>query len=116
MRVIEKIVCAGVLALCFMHNANAEMLAGDMNESTSTNLISYENVWTGAFSSAGDGFEKYQRGVSGSIPFAVLDDTLVSFPPDTIGIIDDNYTFEFFGAVDTQNPPKFGPDHGDLDV
>ncbi len=39
-----------------------------------------------------------------SIPFAVLDDSLVIFPGDTQGIIKDGNLDEFFGIVDTINP------------
>ena len=78
-------------------------VAYDMVGSTSLNLVSYTNPWTGAFSDNGDGFQKYERGVSSSIPFAVLDDSLVDFPTDNLGIIDENNQDEFFGVTDTVN-------------
>ena len=78
-------------------------VAFDLVDSTSLNLISFTNPFAGAFGSAGDGFEIYQRGVSGTIPFAVLDDTLSVFPPDTLGIIGEGNTEQFFGIVDTVN-------------
>lgn len=60
-----------------------------MVNSGSLNLISHSNPFDGAFTSASDGFQKYQRGVSLSIPFSVLDDSLVIFPTDSLGIIRD---------------------------
>lgn len=84
-------------------------IAYDMVDSTSLNLNSYTNPYNGAFVSAGDGFQKYQRGVSPSIPFSVLDDSLFIFPSDSLGIIKDGNTDEFFGAVDTENPQNSGP-------
>ncbi|MEN8239216.1 MAG: hypothetical protein ABFR53_08455, partial [Actinomycetota bacterium] len=84
-------------------------VAYDMVGSSSSNLISHTNAYAGAFSSTGDGFEKFQRGVSSSIPFAVLDDSLATFPADTQGVIDDNNLDEFFGVVDTENADNSGP-------
>ncbi|AUC89303.1 MAG: hypothetical protein CL600_11865 [Alteromonas sp.] len=84
-------------------------IAGDMNQSSSTNLISYQNTQRDAFSSSADGFQKYQRGVSDSIPFAVLDDSLSTFTGDSLGIIDDNNGDEFFGVTDTVNPDNSEP-------
>jgi hypothetical protein len=84
--------------------AEAQVIASDMTNSSSNGLISFENPSNGAFTSAGDGFQKYQRGVSATIPFSVLDDSLISFPGDTLGIIDDNNSDIFFGVVDTINP------------
>ena len=85
------------------------VIASDMTGSPSVGLISHTNPWAGGFTSAADGFEKYQRSVSPSIPFALLDDTLVSFPADTAGIVDDNNLTEFFGVVDTVNGDTTGP-------
>ena len=79
------------------------VIAYDMLGSSSQNMLSYTNPWRDAFGSAGDGFQKYQRGVSSSIPFSVLDDSLITYPPDTLGIIDDLNLDEFFGIVDTEN-------------
>ncbi|MBT8241658.1 MAG: hypothetical protein KJN63_10565, partial [Acidimicrobiia bacterium] len=83
-------------------------MAFDMVGSSSSNLISYTNPSTDAFGSPADGFQKYQRGVSPSIPFAVLDDSL-TFAPDTLGIIGTGNTDEFFGATDTENGDNSGP-------
>jgi hypothetical protein len=44
----------------------SDVIAYDMVGSASQNLVSYTNDWTGAFSSPGDGFQKYQRGASSS--------------------------------------------------
>lgn len=84
-------------------------VAFDMVESGSERLSSFTNAFNGAFSSAGDGFQKYQRGVSGSIPFAVLDDSLSIFTSDNLGIIKEGNTDIFFGVVDTQNSQNSGP-------
>ena len=102
-------VISALLALALPLSAQAEVIAYDMVGSTSDNLISYTNPWTGAFGSAGDGFQKYQRGVSPSIPFSVLDDSLAIFPGDSLGIIKDGNTDVFFGIVDTENPQNSGP-------
>ena len=82
-------------------SAAPTVIASDLTGGAPVNLTSYTNPWTGAFASAADGFEIYQRVVSASIPFSVLDDTLATFPPDTQGIVDDNNLDRFFGAVDT---------------
>ena len=75
-----------VLASFIAAPAFAQVVASDMTNSTSQNLTSFNNL-APAFSSAGDGFQKYQRGVSPTIPFSVLDDSDGSFPPDSLGII-----------------------------
>ncbi|MFN2104174.1 MAG: ExeM/NucH family extracellular endonuclease, partial [Candidatus Promineifilaceae bacterium] len=84
-------------------------IAYDMVGSSSQNLISYTDDPAIPFSSAADGFQKYQRGVSSSIPYAVLDDSLVTYPPDNLGIIDDTNLDEFFGVTDTVNGDTSGP-------
>jgi len=89
--------------------ARADVLAYDMVGSGNLNLVSYSNSWTGAFGSAGDGFQKYQRGVSASIPFSIMDDSLVIFPGDSLGIIRDDNNDEFFGVTDTENADNSGP-------
>ena len=89
--------------------AQAQVIASDMVGSASSNLLSYNNPYAGAFSSPGDGFQKYRRGVSPSIPFSVLDDSLVIFPPDSLGIIKDGNLDEFFGVTDTENGDNSGP-------
>lgn len=96
-------------ALAFAASASADIVAFDLVGSGSQNLIAHTNAYAGAFSSAGDGFEIYQRGVSSSIPFAVLDDSAGSFPPDTLGIIGTNNTGRFFGVTDTENSDNSGP-------
>ena len=84
-------------------------VAFDMVESADLNLLSFTNPWNGAFGSPGDGFQKYQRGVSASIPFSIADDSAGSFPGDTLGIIKTGNTDIFFGATDTQNGDNSGP-------
>ena len=99
-----------LVACLFVAQAAAgQVVAFDMVGSTSQNLNSFVNPWNGAFTSPSDGFQKYQRFVSPSIPFAVLDDSLNIFPGDTLGIITEGNTDVFFGAVDTENPDNSGP-------
>jgi hypothetical protein len=103
-------VTTALLSLFMATGAAAqEVIAYDMVGSSSQNLISYTNAYTNAFSSAGDGFQKYQRGVSSSIPFSVLDDSLSIFPADSLGIIREDNVDEFFGITDTVNGDTSGP-------
>ncbi len=83
--------------------------AYDMRGSASQNLVSYTNAFTGAFGSAADGFQKYQRWVSPTIPYAVLDDSLSIYTGDYMGVIKEGNTDEFFGVVDTVNGDNSGP-------
>ncbi|AFY57726.1 putative extracellular nuclease [Rivularia sp. PCC 7116] len=82
-------------------------IAFDLRNSSSQNLTSFTNN-SPTFSSAGDGFGKFQRGVSTSIPFSVLDDSAVGFPADNLGIIPETNTDAFFGATDTENGDNTG--------
>ena len=91
------------LLLACTSSAIAQTVAGDLREAGSVNLVSYTNPFTGAFSSPGDGFQVYQRGVSASIPFSLVDDTLSVFPPDSLGIVGEGNLVPFFGATDTAN-------------
>ena len=95
--------------LTFPLIANAQVIASDMDSSSSSNLISYTNPWEFAFGSLGDGFQKYQRGVSPSIPFAVVDDSLSIFTGDSLGIVKEGNTDQFFGVVDTINGDNGDP-------
>ncbi|WP_217358699.1 ExeM/NucH family extracellular endonuclease [Thalassococcus sp. S3] len=89
--------------------APRQTVAFDMVGSSSENLTSFTNT-APAFSSLGDGFGKYQVGVSGSIPFAIVDDSNADFAGDQLGIIDaSSNTDEFFGVVDTENGDNSGP-------
>ncbi len=104
-----------VAAALPMGTANASpalsttLVAYDMVGSASQNLVSYTNVWTGAFGSSGDGFQKYQRWVSPTIPYSVLDDSLSLYTPDNLGIIKEGNTDEFFGVTDTVNGDTTDP-------
>jgi hypothetical protein len=91
-------------------SADADVVAYDMVSSTSQNLISFTDDPAIPFTSNADGFQKFQRGISTTIPFAVLDDSAGSFPSDTLGIIKTSNTDEFFGIVDTNNPDTGGSD------
>ncbi|MEN8114550.1 MAG: ExeM/NucH family extracellular endonuclease [Actinomycetota bacterium] len=87
----------------------SSVVAFDMVGSASQNLISYTNPSTGAFSSGGDGFEKYQRWVSPSIPYSIMDDSLSIYTGDSLGIVKEGNTDEFFGVTDTVNGDNTGP-------
>ncbi|MEQ8211617.1 MAG: hypothetical protein RH917_17455 [Lacipirellulaceae bacterium] len=77
-------------------------------------LISFsQDPAPGAFTSPGDGFEKYQVGVSASIPFQLVDDSNNGNPLDTRGIVDTaTKTDGWFGITDTVNDdnPTVNPD------
>ncbi|MEM7082086.1 MAG: PEP-CTERM sorting domain-containing protein [Pseudomonadota bacterium] len=108
---VQTFVRAGLVALAAsaLGTTNADIIAFDLVNSGSQNLTEYNNPWTDAFGSAGDGFQIYQRGVSASIPFAVVDDSNGSFPPDTQGIIGADDMDTFFGVVDTVNSDNNAP-------
>ncbi|MEE8170758.1 MAG: hypothetical protein V3T70_09440 [Phycisphaerae bacterium] len=76
--------------------------------SPARNISFIQNPAPGAFSSPADGFEVFQRNVSPSIPFAVLDDSLVIFTGDRIGVIKDQYLNAWFGIADTDNSQNPG--------
>jgi predicted extracellular nuclease len=103
------VMMVGILTLWAAPDAaHAQTVAHDMVGSGSQNLTSYSNPYTGAFTSLADGFQKYQRGGSASIPFAVTDDSLSIFPADELGIIKEGNTDIFFGIVDTTNDDNSG--------
>lgn len=89
--------------------AAADDIAWDLVDSTDSNMVSFSTD-APVFSSPGDGFQKYQVGVSASIPYALVDDTNAGYPADTVGVIDAATDFdEFFGVVDTENDDNAGP-------
>ncbi|MEO1511019.1 MAG: choice-of-anchor I family protein, partial [Planctomycetota bacterium] len=90
-------------------SGGAAVIASDLTSGASVGLNSFTNDFAGAFSSAGDGFETYQRGVSGSFPFAVTDDSAGNFPTDDVGIVQTPDVDPFFGIVDTENDDNTGP-------
>ena len=57
----------------------------------------------GPFTSPGDAFGVLQRGVSSSIPFELVDDSLATFPGDQAGIVNDKKLDAWFGACDILN-------------
>jgi uncharacterized protein (TIGR03382 family) len=70
----------------------------------SMNLVSFsQNPLPGAFVSPGDGFQVYQRGVTPSIPFSLLDDTNTGFPADALGIVNSTKLDRWFGINDLNN-------------
>ncbi len=93
-----------LLALCLVPGMSAAGdIAWDMVSTTSQNLVSYSTD-APVFTSPGDGFQKYQVGVSESIPYGLVDDTNNGYPPDGGGVIDSaTDTEEFFGVIDTVN-------------
>lgn len=102
----KRLLLLTTLPLLLIHAAWVPV-AYDMVDSTSLNLNSHINPWAGAFSSSKDGFEKYTRGVSSSIPGCMLDDSLLGV--DTLGLVDSTITGEFFGFADTENNQNAGP-------
>ena len=73
------------------------------------NLISFSQIpASGAFADSQDGFQRYQVGVSSSIPNDLMDDSTSSAPSDAWGIINRAVkTDGWFGLADTfndQNP------------
>lgn len=57
----------------------------------------------GTFTSPGDGFQVFQRNVSPTIPFSLLDDSASIFPGDSLGIIGEDKLDAWFGVTDTDN-------------
>jgi len=106
---LKQILPAVTLSIFTLGIAQAaeKVIAYDMVNSTSFKLIDYQNPYTGAFYYSSDGFQKYQRGVSASIPYSVLDDT-ITYPGDTLGIVNNSNNEEFFGVTDTKNGDNSG--------
>jgi len=102
---------SAALSLCLAAvPAIADDIAWDMVSSTSQNLVSFSTD-APVFSSPGDGFQKYQVGVSESIPYGLVDDTNNGYAADGGGIIDAaTDTDVFFGVIDTVNNDNPGPD------
>jgi len=101
----KQILAVGVLSLGAISGfgqTGPGVVASD-NFDNPKNLTSFVNLFDGAFGNPGDGFQVYQRDVSATIPFAVLDDSGGSFPSDNIGIIGSDKGDAFFGAVDLKN-------------
>lgn len=91
--------------------AAADDIAWDLVSSSDHNLVSFSTD-APVFGSPADGFQKYQVGVSASIPYTLVDDTNNGFPADEVGIIDAaSDSDEFFGVVDTENDDNSGPVH-----
>lgn len=88
-------------------DAMPTVIARDLSSDGPLNVISF-GTDAPAFSSPGDGFEIFQRGVSPSIPFAVLDDSAIGFPTDSLGIVTEANTAPFFGVTDTINADNAG--------
>ena len=83
-------------------------IAQDLVSSTSTRLISYTS-FAPVFGSSGDAFGIFARGISDSIPFSLQDDSVSVFTADTLGIIGETDSDQFFGIVDTENGDNSGP-------
>ena len=82
--------------------ARADVVAQAVS-SADTNVTAFaQTPAAGSFTSAGDGFELYQRGVSAAIPFGLLDDS-TTFTTDALGIVQSGDTSPFFGVIDITN-------------
>ncbi|MEM8946825.1 MAG: hypothetical protein AAGD11_16745 [Planctomycetota bacterium] len=58
----------------------------------------------GAFTSPADGFERYQVGISPSIPFGLLDQSVSGNASDTLGVVNEaTKTDGWFGVTDLNN-------------
>lgn len=86
--------------------ADPTVVASTLGDDADLNLLTADADAVG-YSKPADGFGTYQRGVSTTIPFALLDDSAGSFTPDTQGVIDTGETFPFVGATDTVNGDAF---------
>ena len=106
-RTLFGLTTAALMAIGTTSYANT-IVAFDNFGGDDLNLTSFTGE--AAFSSAGDGFNEYDSGEGA--PFALLDDTLGVFTPDTLGIVvnaaDGSAYDAFFGAVDTQNGDNSG--------
>ena len=107
---MKRLTCLlGIAALCAAPAA-ADVIGGDDFDGGGIYLTFTQFPPPGAFSSTGDGFEPFQRGVSATIPYQLLDDTL-TFPTDAVGIVRSTKTDAWFGVTDTVNGdnPTYGP-------
>jgi predicted extracellular nuclease len=107
--VVMAVVAAALTVVAAPAAEAAPVVVGsDLTGGAPVNLLSFTND-APTFTSPADGFDVFQRGVSPSIPFALLDDSVTIAPTDTLGIIDETDTGPFFGVVDTVNPDTTGP-------
>ena len=90
-------------------------IASDLTGAAPVNLVSFTDDPAIPFTSAGDGFNVFQRGVSPTIPFDLLDDSLV-VPGRHAGHHRRNDLDPFFGVVDTRQRRHAGPGHRDVGV
>ena len=85
---------------------------GNVVGAPSRNLSFSQNPLPGNFlPSLARGFEVWEIGVSPSIPFTLVDETLIGFPADVLGVVPETYVGAWFGVVDTvdpTNPQNFG--------
>jgi predicted extracellular nuclease len=84
------------------------VVASDLTGGAPLNLVSFTDDPLIPFTSPADGFNVFQRGVSPTIPFDLLDDSAVGFPGDSQGIIVEADLDPFFGIVDTDNGDTVG--------
>ncbi len=85
----------------------AEVVFGTAVTGVEGDVAPVQSISSDDFSSAGDGFGLFQRGVSPSIPFALLDDSTTF--NDSVGIVQSTDAAQFFGVTDTQNGDNNGP-------
>jgi len=101
---MKRFAAVALVAALMTSGAFADVIAGDDFDGGLPFLTFTQTPAPGAFSSAGDGFETYQVGVSPSIPYTLVDDSNSTYPADTLGIIDSATKFDaWFGAVDLNN-------------
>lgn len=84
-------------------------------------LISFsQSPAPGAFTSAADGFERYQVGVSSTIPFSLVDESTSGSPSDSLGIVDAATKADgWFGVTDLvndDNPSNEGTATWEFDI
>ncbi|MEO2049473.1 MAG: endonuclease [Pirellulales bacterium] len=96
------------------------IIAKDTFDTTLNRNSFSQSPAAGAFSSAADGFETFQVGVSATIPYALVDDSAVVFPADTQGIVDSaTKTDAWFGIADVvngDNPSGLGTATWEFDI
>lgn len=85
------------------------VVASAITDVAPVNLTSFTNSAPLPFSSPGDGFDEYQRGVSPSIPFGLADDSDSIFTGDSLGILTESDPAPMFGVIDTVNGDTAGP-------
>lgn len=115
MRPLMRLLACTLALVVTAHSTAATIVSYGFESTLPTGLISQTfTVDGGSFSSGNvasaslwsspaDGWGIYERGVSATIPFSLLDDSAGSFTPDTLGIVETGKTDPFFGSNDLAN-------------